>query len=109
VANSFTSSAIPAFAAIAWLASNTPSSASEFQIKAHSGRCMHASTGEEIRTVATDECQNSLGFIAANLTGSFGGTLIGFRTAPAPAESFVCLHADLPLIQGLIALSLLLK
>jgi len=47
---------------------------------------MQTSTGEEIRTVAPDKCQNSLGFVAGNLTGGFSGTAIGFRTAPAPTE-----------------------
>jgi hypothetical protein len=82
------------------LAAGAPSSAVEFLLKAHSGRCMHAfvptEPGDETVFMATDTCGNGPGFIAVNLTGGFSGTEIGFRKAPDPAESFVCLHAQLP-------------
>ena len=67
MSNSLSVIAVSAFAALGVLAAGAPSSAAEFLLKAHSGRCMHADTGDEIRTVATDTCGNSLGFIAINL------------------------------------------
>ena len=88
--------AVSAFVAIGVVAASAPSSAAEFLLKANSGRCMHADTGDEIRTVATDTCGNGLGFIAINLSGGFANTTVGFRKMPAPAQTFVCLQAELP-------------